>query len=236
MRFRLILLLTPLALFGSASIARQDPAPVKKAVEEYLRVQTKGLPGQVSFTIRELDSDNHLTPCPTPVEVTQPSGARAWGRTHVSVRCAGGTAGGGDRGSWSAFVPVHIHVTTHYLVTARPLVRGQTVSENDLARQNGDLSDLPAGILTETHQAIGRTTTMSIVAGAPLRADLLRAPTVIRQNQAVKVIFHGPGFQVSNEGRALTDGMEGQVVQARLHNGQMVSGIARTGGIIEISY
>ncbi|MDP2808777.1 MAG: flagellar basal body P-ring formation chaperone FlgA [Rhodocyclaceae bacterium] len=209
--------------------ARQDPAPVKKAIEDYLRVQTQGLPGQVSFTLRGLDPENRLAPCATPVEVAQPPGARTWGRTHVSVRCP-------VDGGWSAFVPVHVRVVADYLVTARPLSQGQTLTEADLARQNGDLSDLPAGILTEAQQAVGRTAAMSIAAGRPLRADLLRQPMVIRQNQTVKVVSRGAGFQVASEGRALADGADGQVVQARLPNGQVVSGIARAGGVIEISH
>lgn len=209
--------------------ARQDPAPVKKAVEEFLRVQTQGLPGQVGFTVQGLDPDNHLTPCAVPVEVTLPPGARSWGRTHLGVRCPVG-------GGWSAFVSVHVRVLADYLVTARPLAQGQTLTEADIARQSGDLSTLPIGTLTETQQAVGRTAGLSIAAGQPLRADLLRAPTVIRQNQTVRVVSRGAGFQVTNEGRALANAAEGQVVQARLHNGQVISGIARAGGTIEISY
>jgi len=31
--------------------ARQEPAEVKRVIEDFLRVQTRGLPGQASFTI-----------------------------------------------------------------------------------------------------------------------------------------------------------------------------------------
>lgn len=77
---------------------------------------------------------------------------------------------------------------------------------------------------------------MSIAAGRPLRADMLRQPIVIQQNQTVKLVSRGAGFQVSNEGRALTNGLEGQIVQVRLASGQVVSGVARTGGIVEIGF
>lgn len=223
-------LVIALALLASPPLqARQDPAPVKKAVEDYLRVQTRGLPGQVSFTVHGLAPDNNLAPCAA-LEASQPPGARTWGRTNVTVRCQ--EAGNG----WSIFVSAHVRVITDYLVTARPLFQGQALVEADLAHQTGDLSDLPAGILTETRQAVGRTAAMSIAAGRPLRADLLRQPMVIRQNQTVKVISRGPGFEVANEARALNDASEGQVAQARLHNGQVISGIARAGGVVEVTY
>jgi flagella basal body P-ring formation protein FlgA len=217
-----------LMLFAGTALAVQDPAPVRKAVEEYLRVQTKGLPGEVSFTFRGLDPGNQLEPCGA-LDVSLPPGARAWGRTNLTVRCLA-------ENGWSIFVPVHIHVVAEYVITARPLAQGQTIARGDLASRRGDLSDLPAGVVTDAGQALGRTMTISIAAGHPLRTDMIREPLVVQQNQAVKIVSRGPGFQVSNEGRALNQGTDGQVVQVRLANGQVISGIARPGGIVEIGY
>ncbi len=215
-----------IALLSSATLsARQDPAPVRKAVEDYLRIQTKGLPGQVNFTVGVVDPNNALAPCAA-LEVSQATGANAWGRTTVVVRCM-------QEGGWSMFVPVQIRVIAGYLVTGRSLSQGQIVTEADLAHQTGDLADLPAGVLVEPQQAVGRTAAMSVPAGRPLRADMLRQALVIRQGQSVRVISKGPGFQVANEGRALNNAAEGQVAQVRLANGQVLSGIARTGGYVE---
>jgi flagella basal body P-ring formation protein FlgA len=77
---------------------------------------------------------------------------------------------------------------------------------------------------------------MPVGVGRPLRGDLLRLPMVVQQNQSVKVVSQGPGFQVTNEGRALNNGVEGQVVQVRLSNGQVVSGVARAGGVVAINF
>lgn len=225
---RLLLLLLTLLSLPLAAVARQDPGPVKTAIEDYLRTQSRGLPGQVSFAIGPIDPNNQLAPCQA-LEVGLPPGARAWGRTNVTVRCQAPAV-------WSIFVPVRIHVVAEYLVTARPLLQGQAVAATDLARQRGDLADLPAGILTDETMAVGRTVAMSIAAGRPLRADMLRQATVVQQNQTVQVVSRGPGFQVSNEGRALNKGLDGQVVQVRLANGQIVSGIARPGGVVEVGY
>lgn len=223
-----IFLLLLAALLATPGFARQDPAPVKKAVEDYLRIQTRGLPGQVSFTVGSFDPNNNLAPC-SPLEVSQPQGSRTWGRTTVSVRCT-------QEGGWNAFVPVHVRVVADYLVTGRPLSQGQTVVEADLARQNGDLSDLPAGILTDPRQAVGRIAILSVPAGKPLRGDMLRQALAVQQGQNVKIVSKGPGFQVANEGRALNNAVDGQVAQARLGTGQVVSGIARSGGYIEVGY
>lgn len=217
-----------LAAISGAAGAYQDPAPVKKAVEDFLRIQTRGLPGEVSLTVGSLDAANQLAPCAS-FDVSLPPGARAWGRINVAVRCLA------DRG-WSVFVPAQVRVVGEYLVATIPLAQGQTVTEADIGRQRGDLAELPAGTLTNPQQAVGRTARMAIAAGGPLRADMLRQPVVVQQNQTVKVMSAGTGFQVANEGKALTSGVAGQIVQVRLASGQVISGIARAGGIVEINF
>ncbi|HEY6896975.1 MAG TPA: flagellar basal body P-ring formation chaperone FlgA [Rhodocyclaceae bacterium] len=218
------LLLIPMAQAWAA----QDPAPMRKAIAEFLQAQTRGLPGKASFSIGNIDPNNQLQPCPA-MEVSLPPGGRAWGRSNVVVRCQ-------MEGGWTQYVSVHIKVEGEYLVAARTLSQGQVLSEADLHRQHGDLTDLPGNIVIDPAQAIGRTLTTPVAAGRPFRADLLKQTPIIQQGQNVKVQSKGQGFQVSNEGQALNSAAEGQLTRVRLGNGQVVSGVARAGGVVEISF
>jgi len=209
--------------------AHQEAAPLKRAIEAFLRVQVKGLPGQASFSVGDIDPQNQLVPCPA-FTVSMPPGARAWGRTNVSVRCE-------MTGGWRIFVPVRIRIQGDYLITARALNQGQVVGAADLAKNRGDLTDLPASVLTDPAQAIGKTVAQSVSSGQPLRSDMLRQTLVVQQGQSVRVVSRGPGFQVSGgAGRALGNAAAGQVVQVRMPNGRIVSGLAREGGVVEIAY
>lgn len=227
---RLLPLLPLLSLLTSQpGLAFQDSLPVRKAVEEFLKIQTQGLPGQASFSITPLDPRNKLTPCKD-FSVAMTPGARVWGRTSVVVSCQA-------EGGWKIHVPVKISVVGNYLVTARSLMQGQAVTETDLAQHSGDLTSLPDGILTETDQAVGRSAAQSMPAGRPLRSYMLRQAVAVKQGQSVKVISKGPGFQVTGgDGRALNNASDGQVAQVRMANGHIVSGIARSGGIVEVLY
>jgi len=225
---RTVLLTLLWLLLGNYAHAQQNPALVKKAVEDWLRVQSKGLPGQVSIEAGSLDPDNQLMPCRA-FDVSRPPGARIIGRSNVQVRCL-------DEAGWRVYIPVHIRVKAPYLISARPIAQGQLVTEDDLASQIGDLSDLPANILTDAAIAVGMEARTSIPAGRPLRGDLLKPPTVIRQGQSVKIISRGPGFAVTNDGKALNNAVTGQVAQVRLGSGQVVSGIAQANGNVEVSY
>jgi flagella basal body P-ring formation protein FlgA len=216
------------SLLSPGAHARQDPTRVKQVAEEFLRVQTKGLPGQASFSVGGIDPNNNLAPCPA-LEAFLPAGARPWGRTNVGVRCQ-------VEGGWTLFVPVQVKVVADYFVAARPLARGQVVAAADLSRRSGDLAELPAGVVTEPGQAVGHTVTVGVQSGQLLRTDLLRAPLAVQQGQNVKVVSRGAGFQVATEGRALNNAAPGQVVQVRTASGQTVSGIARAGGVVEVTY
>ncbi|WP_300451239.1 flagellar basal body P-ring formation chaperone FlgA [Accumulibacter sp.] len=198
------------------------------ALDDYLRLQIQGLPGQVSYTVGQLDQHAQKAPC-SAFEPFLPTGGRLWGKTTVGVRCLGPTP-------WTVYVPVQIRITGTYLLTARQLAPGQIVGAADLRAQSGDLGALPSSVLTDPAQAIGKTVKNGIAAGQPLRGDLLIAAWAVQQGQSVKLLSTGAGFAVSNEGKALNNAVEGQVTQVRTASGQVVSGVARASGIVEVSY
>lgn len=210
------------------TLAQQDPAPIRKAVDNWLKIQTQGLPGQVTWEVGKIDPENRLAACGQ-FDVSRPAGSRHWGRTNLLVRCLG-------EAGWRIYVPVHIRVKADYLLSARPIAQGQTIDPDDLISELGDLSELPGNILTDPTVAIGKIAASSIPAGKPLREDMLKSRTVIKQGQTVRVISRGPGFAVANEGRALANAQQGQVAQVRLGNGQVVSGVATASGNVEINY
>ena len=217
-----------LALVSPVASARQDPAPVRKAVEDLLRVEIKGLPGEASYTVDSIDENNNLQACNS-LQAFLPAGARMFGRTHVGVRCLG-------EASWQLFVPVRIRVMSDYLVAARPLAMGEPISDGDVTTRRGDLGELPAGVLTREEAAVGQVLRVSIGAGQALRADLLKRESVVRTGQQVKLISRGAGFAVSTDGQAMNNAADGQLARVRTSAGQTISGIARAGGMVEVTY
>ena len=59
---------------------------------------------------------------------------------------------------------------------------------------------------------------------------------VVQQGQPVRLVAGGSGFSVSGEGRALTSGAEGDLVQARTASGQLVAGVAQADGVLSVRY
>ena len=220
--------LTALLLtFPGQPVLAADSAAIRLAVEEFLSTQVRSYPGKSTYSIGTIDA-NRLAGVCAGFDVSMANGARPWGKTQVAVRCRGGT--------WSLWVPVQIRVVAEYLVAARPISIGQKLTDADVRGQLGELSDLPNAILMDKEQAVGRAALASLAVGRPLRADMLRLPMVVQQGQSVKVVGTGSGFQVSNEGRALTSAVVGQVTQVRLNSGQILSGVVRADGTVEIKF
>lgn len=217
-----------LALLSHGAQARQDPAAIKQVVEEFLGVQMRGLPGEASFSVGPFDPNNNLLPCGL-LEAFNPPGARAFGRTHVGVRCQAGA-------NWQVYVPVQIRLVGDYLVAARPLVMGEPIAPGDVVSRRGDLGEMPSGVLTREELALGQTPRMSIGVGQALRADMLKREAAVQAGQNVKVVSRGAGFAVSTEGQAMNNAADGQLARVRITSGQTISGVARAGGLVEISF
>lgn len=206
--------------------AQQAPEPVRDTALTFLQAQALGLPGEVRLHVGQMDPRNQLPACADLVAFF-PAGARAWGQTNVGVRCESPV-------TWTAYLPARVEVIADYLVLARPLRRGQIVSLADLKRERGDLAALPDSVLTDPTQAVGHHARIAVATGTPLRTTHLRLPPAVKQGQTVRVQSMGPGFSVSNEGRALGTAADGESVRVRMPSGQIVSGVARNGGLVEV--
>lgn len=207
-----------------------QPAPLsgsaRPVIERFLAEQTAALPGQVLITIQTPQS-GALPPCDA-VEPFLPAGARLWGRVSVGVRCISAMP-------WTRYVPAYIAVMGNYYVAARPIIRGQAVTPADAEMRNGDLTTLPTSVIVDPAQLEGVKAWNSIALGLPLRQDSLRAPALVRQGQVVKVVARGTGFEVSTEGKAMSDAAVGAIVQVRMQGGQLLGGMLRPDGVVERS-
>jgi flagella basal body P-ring formation protein FlgA len=216
------------AAYADNAPPRQDLDILSKTAEQFLQTQATGLPGEVKVTIGAIDPRLKLPACTTPQAFLPPS-SKAWGRTTVGLRCT-------VPSTWTIYVSATVKVFGEYIAAAAPLAQGQTIDQADIGKVKGDLSALPAGVITDASEAIGRTAATTIPLGAPLRQDALRNQRAIQQGQGVRVVVNGPGFSVTSDAKALNNANEGQMTQVRTPNGQVVSGIAKLGGIVELAY
>ncbi len=204
--------------------ASQSHAEIRDTVTKFVQAQTKGVAGNVSIQVTEIDRRIALPVC-TALEAFLPPGTQLNGNTTVGVRC-------NSKQGWSLFVQVNVKINVTMLTTNKTLQQGQTVRAEDLGTLSSE--SLQAGTLTDPAQAVGKIMKYGVGAGQILRHNMLRAPYTVTQGQSVQLHVPGAGFRVSAEGRALSNAAEGETTTARTVSGQTVSGVVK-GGVIEIS-
>lgn len=208
-----------------AAAGIQDSESIRRAALAYLQQQSAGLPGKIDITVATV-FPRGLAACTT-LEPFLPTGARLWGRTTVGVRCAG------ER-PWTLYLQAKVSVQATYYVAARQVGPGEMLTAADLIARDGDLTLLPQAVITDPAQAVGAVAMMRVSAGLPLRRDMLKSADAVTIGQTVKVVAQGQGFAISAEGSVMNNASPGQQVRVKTANGQIIQGIVKDGGTVEI--
>lgn len=156
------------------------------------------------------------------------AGMRPWGRASLGVRCIEGAA-------WTLLVPMTIRAWGPALVAAAPLAAGTTPGAADVREESVEWTREPAAPLRDAAQLQGRTLTRALAPGQPLRADMLRAATVVQAGDPVRLQIQGRGFAIAATGQALAAAGAGQPVRVKTEYGRVLTGVAREGRVVEVS-
>ena len=206
----------------------QSMESIQAAAEAFAQQKTANIDGEVSISSTPPDSRVKIGKCSN-LETSLPSGNRLWGRASIKVSCS-------SPFKWTIYVPVMVRVTGKAVVTSRAIGGGQLIDTQDVEIQVIDLTPYPVGVFTQLDQAIGKITSSSVPAGSPVRPEVLRTPLAIRQGQQVIVIAKGESFKVTSEGQAMSNALLGQIVAVKTKSGQVVKGIAKGDGTVEVSF
>jgi flagella basal body P-ring formation protein FlgA len=213
---------------AQSSEATQNLAQLKLLAEDFLKQQTSSYPGSIEISTAQFDSRLKLPECNDPSPFLTP-GSRVIGKVTVGIRCT-------TPKRWNIFLAAQIKVSSDYYVTSKQISPGQTILASDILKVSGELSSLPAGVITNPEQIIGKSLSNSLASGSVIKLDAVKAFPFIQQGQSVKIVSAGPGFQVTTDGIALNSANEGQVARAKTISGQVLSGVAKLAGVIEINY
>lgn len=228
--YRSLLWLTAVALLSPAARAANPPADGNAAAvlaaQAFVVDATRRYGDAVTVEVHAPAAGVKLPPC-WRHEIFVPADSRLWGKTRVGVKC-------GQPGNWTAYLAATVSVTGPYLVSARKINRGQTLTAGDFETRVGELTELPATVLSDPQRVLGQRAKVSLAARQALRSDHLQQTPVIRQGDRVRVIARGSGFSAAAEGVALNNAGIGEAIKVRIANGKTLQGLARQPGEVEL--
>jgi len=183
---------------------------------------------RIEISVGQPDSRLPLAPC----ERAEPflrSGARLWGRSFVGLRCVSGA-------QWTVNVPVQVRVYGSALVAARPLAPGQPIADSDVKTEELEWTRQPQGVAHDLSDLRRRVPTRPIEQGQPIGLALLVEAPAVAQGDLVKLVGQGSGFSITTDAVALATAPAGQPVRVRVESGKILTGTAREGRIVEVSF
>lgn len=136
--------------------------------------------------------------------------------------------------SWTIYLNAKIQQKKEFVVSRYRLRAGQIITPNDLAIEKDYPENLPYGYITDPQVIVGKSVIQDMEPGTPMVSPGLKTEYAITFGQNVRILANGPGFKISSEGKAMGNATLGQNVQVKVASGQLINGIARTGGIVEI--
>lgn len=96
-------------------------------------------------------------------------------------------------------------------------------------------ADIP-GALTDPAQAIGQETRIAIYPGRPVLGASLGPAAMVDRNQIIPLIYQAGGLAIRTEGRALSRGAEGEVIEVmNLASRTKVTGRVGADGAVTVS-
>ncbi len=210
----LLLVLTAAAPTLAATPATTTAADVRQAVDRFLTgyrddflARNVGL-SRAEFSVAALDSRLALPGCTAPLAVTAQEPRQLQARFNTQVSCASGNG-------WSIYVPIDVAVFRPVVVAARPLARGEILTEADLIDSELDVTRLNGAYLTDIATAIGQEVRRPLAAQAVVSQQALQPPLLIRRGEAVSIRASGTAMAVHMNGVAMTDGRLGQSIRVR---------------------
>jgi flagella basal body P-ring formation protein FlgA len=207
----------------------QQPVPAE-SVRAFVQKEVGPVEGasRVEITVGQPDSRLQLAAC----ERAEPflrSGTRLWGRSFVGLRCVSGA-------QWTINVPVQVRVYGPGLVAARMLAAGQPISDADVRSEDLEWTRQPQGVAHDVSDLQGRVPTRPIEQGQPIGLALLAESPAVTQGDSVKLVGRGSGFSITTDAVALASAVPGQPVRVRVESGRILTGTARQGRIVEVSF
>ena len=193
---RLFIIMSMGMLISVAYGATENLAQLEQLAIHFVKQHITAFPNErVTVTVGQVDSRLKLAACTQKLTPFFPSNAEHSTVTTVGVSCRGDQP-------WTIYLPVKVVIMTPVVVSARNLVRGQTIQKNDLRLVDRNRHRLRRGYFTTTKPLVGQLVRRSIRAGTVLTHKAVKARPLVRRGQTVTIVAKNPAIHVEMQGTA----------------------------------
>ena len=178
---------------------------IKKIVTDYIRQNIPPDNGMVRIKAVHVPDRVMLSKGRITYKVAAPRSRPLMGNCSLAVDFS--VNGHSQKRMWAT---AQIEVLKPVVVTRKPLGRYKPITEDDIMLQTLDLANLPSNVLTDPEAVLGKRTKRAIGAQAPLRADVIELPPLVKRGDMVTIIVESKGLKVTARGLVKKKGRLGE--------------------------
>lgn len=221
-------LLVSFSAQAAESTSAEQIRQATKAFVEQWAEQQAGQGFKVTSEVGHIDSRLSLAKCDQPLEASFTGDPLQTTRPSVLISCTG------ER-PWRMYVSTTLEVHGPALVAARPLARGERLTQNLVSQQAVQLNASRRGALINPEDIEGMMMRRPVNAGTLITPDLLETPDAIERGDHVIIVAKSKTFSISSRGRALANaGIGEQVLVENLSSSRTIKGTVIASGRVEI--
>ena len=111
------------------------------------------------------------------------------------------------------WVNAYIDVTKEVVVSNHSLRRHYVITKEDIRLEKMNLAELPANVITNPVEAIGRRTRRVIDPNLPIKVNFLEVPPLVKRGDLVTIVAESDTLKITTQGFVTEDGCEGEMVR-----------------------
>lgn len=183
----------------------------------------------LEVSIGQLDPRLRLERCATELEPFVSQHTRLMGTAQVGIRCH-------TPKPWTIYISARINLYQQIVTAKRPLMRGTTLSADDLMLARNEISSLYGRYLTEPEQVIGKVLRQDLNQGSVITLPQLKNPVLIHRGQKVTLLAEMDGIEVRMTGTAMQNAVSGDLIKVKnLTSQRIIEGIVLNNKTIKVS-
>lgn len=124
-------------------------------------------------------------------------------------------------------LPVRFNIKLYerVAVATKAIGRNDPFTADNVELKRIEVTNRPAGLLTDTRRVLGRRAAHPIAADTPLARTMIVAPPVVKRGDSVRIVLQVGGLEITARGTARQDGAEGDIIRVEnADSGRQLSG------------
>lgn len=183
----------------------------------------------VSIKIKPISKRMKLVQCEHPINYQYSNETKTSGNTLLKVSCSSPV-------KWRFHLPVSITLYHDVLVLNKPVIRGQSIDEEDVRVKKIDAKYLTKGFYTHVDQLRLLESKRNLKKDIILSPSHLKHKQLIKSGQQVTLLVEDMGIAIKASGTALQSASKGQLIKVRNNSSlKTVEGIVIRNGLVKIN-